>query len=354
MRDNKTERKTYILNRGAYDAPGAEVQLAAPEMVAPFDGKYPKNRLGLVEWLFSEENNLTARVAVNRLWQQIFGVGIVASSADFGNQGALPSHPELLDWLAITFREEGWDMKKMMKRLVLSNTYQQTSKTNDKLLEIDPNNKWLARASRDKLTAEMIRDNALAVSGLLVDKIGGPSVKPYQPPGIWEETTSGQGLTKYFMDKGDNQYRKSLYTFWKRTVPPPSMMTFDAAGRDLCEVERQKTSTPLQALVMLNNPVLIEAAQMIALNTIKEGYSMTDEQRIVRIFRKLTSRTPNVEEKKQLLVFLTNAEKGYNEKEATKIKELIKENKSIKAEKLYGLSVMTSLVFNLNEAIIKG
>ncbi len=354
MRDNKTERKTYILTRGAYDAPTDEVQLAAPEIVAPFEGKYPRNRLGLAEWLFADENSLTARVAVNRMWQQVFGVGIVASSADFGNQGALPSHPELLDWLAITFREEGWDMKKMMKRMVLSNTYQQTSKTNDNLMEIDPFNKWLARASRDKLTAEMIRDNALAVSGLLVDKIGGPSVKPYQPEGIWEETTSGQGLTKYFMDTGGNQYRRSLYTFWKRTVPPPAMMTFDAAGRDLCTVERQKTSTPLQALVMLNDPVLIEAAQVLAFNVLKEGELMTDNQRIEYIFRKLTSRTPDAEEKEKLLVFLKDTEQEYNDKKATKIKELIKENKSIKAEKLYGLSVMTSLVFNLDEAIVKG
>ena len=353
MRGNKTDRKTYILNRGAYDAPTAEVQLAAPEMVAPFEGKYPRNRLGLADWLFSDENSLTARVAVNRMWQQIFGVGIVASSADFGNQGALPSHPELLDWLSITFREEGWDMKKMMRRLVLSNTYQQTSKTNEKLLEIDPNNTYLARNSRDKLTAEMIRDNALAVSGLLVSKIGGPSVKPYQPPGIWEETTSGQGLTKYFMDTGGNQYRRSLYTFWKRTVPPPSMMTFDAAGRDLCEVERQKTSTPLQALVMLNDPVLIEAAQAMALNVLKKGDALSDEQRIEQLFRKLTSRKPDGEEKEKLLAFLANAEKEYDENTATKIKEISNENTAIKAEKLYGLSVTASLIFNLDEAIVK-
>ena len=237
--------------------------------------------------------------------------------------------------------------------MVLSNTYQQTSKTNEKLLELDPNNSYLARNSRDKLTAEMIRDNALSVSGLLVEKVGGPSVKPYQPPGIWEETTSGQGLTKYFVDSGGNQYRRSLYTFWKRTVPPPAMMTFDAAGRDLCTVERQKTSTPLQALVMLNDPVLIEAAQVMALNTLKEGEAKTDEERIVHIFRKLTSRTPDPEEKEKLLTFLKNAEQEYNEKEAQKINELIKVNQSIKAEKLYGLSVLTSLVFNLDEAIVK-
>ena len=355
MRDNKPQRKTYILNRGAYDAPTDEVQLAAPEMVAPFEGKYPRNRLGLAEWLFSDKNSLTARVAINRMWQQIFGVGIVSSSSDFGNQGALPSHPELLDWLATTFRENSWDMKKMMKLMVLSNTYQQTSKTNKNLLEVDPNNRYLARSSREKLTAEMIRDNALNVSGLLVNQIGGPSVKPYQPEGIWEETTSGQGLTKYVMDTGGNQYRRSLYTFWKRTVPPPAMMTFDAAGRDLCTVERQKTSTPLQALVMLNDPVLIEAAQVLAFNTLKKGGGMTDEQRIEFIFRKLTSRVPDLDEKEKLLTFLKYAEQNYKEEESTYIKELlIKENTTIKAEKLHGLAVLTSLVFNLDEAIVKG
>ena len=178
MKEEKDfKRKTYILNRGTYDNPTDEVQFAAPDVILPFSDKYKQNRLGLVEWLFDDENPLTARVAVNRLWQQMFGVGIVSTTADFGNQGDLPSHPELLDWLSVTFKEEGWDMKKMLKRMAMSNTYQQSSMVSPEVLEIDPENKYLSRSSRDKLTAEMIRDNALAVSGLLVNKIGGPSVK---------------------------------------------------------------------------------------------------------------------------------------------------------------------------------
>ncbi|MFK7750279.1 MAG: PSD1 and planctomycete cytochrome C domain-containing protein [Kordia sp.] len=347
MKDDAPTRKTYVLKRGAYDAHGDEVNFTTPKAVLPFTKNYEQNRLGLANWLFDDQNTLTARVAVNRLWQQIFGKGIVALSADFGNQGALPSHPELLDWLAITYREEGWNTKKMIKRMVLSNTYQQTTKTTDQLIEIDPNNKWLARSSRDKLTAEMIRDNALSVSGLLVEKVGGPSVKPYQPTGLWAETTSGQGLTEYIMDSGENLYRRSLYTFWKRTVPPPAMMTFDAATRDYCTVERQKTSTPLQALVMLNDPQLIEAANTLAIQVLKEN-NLTDEARIETIFRKITSRTPDATEIENLLKFLKETESNYDSTKKIKI------TNDIAKEKIYAFGVLTSLIFNLDEAIVKG
>ncbi|WP_230934486.1 PSD1 and planctomycete cytochrome C domain-containing protein [Psychroserpens luteolus] len=349
MRDDAPNRKTYVLKRGAYDAHGEEVEPATPKAVLPFDG-FKKNRLGLANWFFDEKNTLTARVAVNRLWQQIFGVGIVASSSDFGNQGALPSHPELLDWLAITFREDGWDMKKMMRRMVMSSTYQQTSKATPELLEIDPYNKWLARSSRQKLTAEMIRDNALAVSGLLVEKVGGPSVKPYQPKGLWAETTSGQGLTEYIMDTGENLYRRSLYTFWKRTVPPPAMLTFDAATRDFCTIERQKTSTPLQALVMLNDPQLIEASTVLATQLLKDK-NLTDKKRIQIIFRKITSRAPEEFEVDNLLNFLSDSEANYDD---TKRIQLTEKREDISEEKLYALSTLTSLIFNLDEAIVKG
>jgi len=354
MKDDAPNRKTFVLKRGAYDAYGDEVELGTPASVLEFTDAYEKNRLGLANWLFDEKNTLTARVAVNRLWQQIFGTGIVASSSDFGNQGALPTHPELLDWLALTFREEGWDMKKMMKRMVMSHTYQQTSKTTPEVLEVDPDNKWLARSSRHKLTAEMIRDNALMVSGLLVEKIGGPSVKPYQPAGLWAETTSGQGLTQYFMDSGENLYRRSLYTFWKRTVPPPAMMTFDAATRDYCTVQRQKTSTPLQALVMLNDPQLIEAANILALKILKKE-NLTDQERIKQIFRMITSRNPVDAEIDNLLKFLNETTQGYNEKKNDSIKYNINDiSNTISKEKIYAYSVLTSLVFNLDEAIVKG
>ncbi|MDU8886021.1 PSD1 and planctomycete cytochrome C domain-containing protein [Yeosuana sp. MJ-SS3] len=355
MKDNALERKSFVLKRGAYDAPTEEVEPSTPSMILPYSEEYPKNRLGLADWLFDDNNTLTSRVAVNRLWQQVFGVGIVSTSSDFGNQGALPTHPELLDWLAVTYREEGWDTKKMLKLMVMSSTYQQSSKVTPELLEIDPENKFLARSSREKLTAEMIRDNALKVSGLLVDKIGGPSVKPYQPEGLWEETTSGQGLTKYIMDTGENLYRRSLYTFWKRTVPPPAMMTFDAATRDFCSVKRQKTSTPLQALVMLNNPQLIEAAEILALHTLNEE-SLTDEQRIEKIFRKITSRKPNDSELNKLMNFIQENSNEVDEKALERMNKILsKENTGYEtANRLYAFSKLTTLVFNLDEAIVKG
>jgi len=355
MRDNAPDRKTFVLKRGAYDAPTDEVEASAPNKVLPFTDKFPKNRLGLANWLFDDDNTLTARVAVNRLWQQIFGVGIVSTSSDFGNQGALPTHPELLDWLAVTYREEGWDTKKMIKRMVMSSTYQQSTKTTPELLETDPDNRYLARISRDKLTAEMIRDNALKVSGLLVDKIGGPSVKPYQPEGLWEETTSGQGLTKYFMDIGESQYRRSLYTFWKRTVPPPAMLTFDAATRDFCAVKRQKTSTPLQALVMLNDPQLIEAAETLVLLTLNEE-TLTDEQRVEKIFRKITSRKPDDSELKRLMVYLEETLKEAEGKTKEKMEKKLstEENNQITSARLHAFTKLTSLIFNLDEATVKG
>lgn len=346
MKDDAPERKTFLLKRGQYDAPDEEVDLDTPKMILKYPDSLPKNRLGLAEWLFHKDNSLTARVAVNRMWQDIFGVGIVSTSEDFGNQGALPSHPELLDWLAVTFREEGWDMKKMYKRLVMSSTYKQTSKVSPQLLEIDPDNVLLARYSRDKLTAEMIRDNALAVSGLLVNKIGGPSVKPYQPPGLWAETTSGQGLTKYIPDTGENLYRRSLYTFWKRTVPPPSMMTFDAPTRDLCEVKRQKTSTPLQALVMLNDPQLVEASEHLAKNIVKDS-TLSQDERIKMIFRKITSRFPSEEELDKFNQYIETVEADFESNS-----EIDKTDNISKTE--YAYTLLSSLIFNLDEAIIKG
>jgi hypothetical protein len=349
MKDNAPNRKTYTLKRGQYDAPDEEVDLGTPKVILKYSDSLPKNRLGLANWLFSKNNSLTSRVAVNRMWQHIFGVGIVSTSEDFGNQGALPSHPELLDWLAVTFMEEGWDMKKMYKRLVMTSTYKQTSKTTPSLLELDPDNVLLARYSRSKLSAEMIRDNALAVSGLLVDKIGGPSVKPYQPPGLWAETTGGGGgsTAKYIPDTGENLHRRSLYTFWKRTVPPPTMMTFDTPTRDFCEVRRQKTSTPLQALVMLNDPQLIEAAEHLAKNTLKD-HTMSQNDRINHIFRKITSRLPTEEELNRLSTYVETVENDFE----GNVENTDKTESTSKTE--YAYTLLSSLIFNLDEAIIKG
>ena len=343
MKDAEEQiRKTYVLNRGEYDHPTREVDFGTPNKILAFNGEFEKNRLGLANWFFSDDHPLTARVAVNRLWQRMFGVGIVSTTGDFGNQGALPSHPELLDWLAVTFKEDGWDMKKMLRRMAMSATYQQSTKTTPKQMQSDPNNIYLARTTRHKLSAEMVRDNALYISGLMVDKVGGPSVKPYQPEGLWAETTSGQGLTKYIMDTGENMYRRSLYTFWKRTVPPPSMTIFDAASRDDCTVKRQKTSTPLQALVMLNDPQLIEASQVLAAMML-ENEDLSDENRITKIFRMITSRHPSEKELSELESYLTEIKDGFD---GSNIENISPDQ--------YAFTSLTSLIFNLDEALVKG
>ena len=310
-------RNTYILNRGAYDAPTAQqVEGGMPSNILKFDTHLPKNRLGLAQWLFDSKNPLTSRVAVNNLWQQFFGMGIVATPSDFGNQGALPTHPELLDWLAVTFMEEGWDTKRMIKRIVMSATYQQSSKPTALQLSIDPKNQYLSVFPRQKLTAEMIRDNVLVSSGLFVDKIGGPSVKPYQPPGLWDEMTGGStsnSLKRYIMSTDGNQYRRSLYTFWKRTVPPPGMITFDASTRDYCSVERQKTSTPLQSLILLNDPQVQNAAEAIA-SSILSSEIKKDKDRIITLHRKITGRKPSRKALSEMMDYLKTVAELQEEK----------------------------------------
>ncbi|WP_282087899.1 PSD1 and planctomycete cytochrome C domain-containing protein [Aquimarina algiphila] len=356
MKDEKGIRKNRVLNRGLYDAPGEEVPYTLPEQVLPFSDQYSQDRLGLAEWFFDDDNPLTARVMVNRLWQQMFGTGIVATADDFGNQGALPTHPELLDWLSVTFKEEGWDIKSMLKKMALSATYQQNSKITPELLEKDPENKLLARGSRYKLPAEAIRDNALAVSGLLVKKIGGPSVKPYQPPGLWAETTSGVGLTEYIADKGEGLYRRSLYTFWKRTVPPPSMLTFDAASRDFCTVQRQKTSTPLQALVLMNDPQFIEAATVMAIGVLENDAS-DEKQKIGALFKKITSRSPDEVELDKLSEYLNEQRQGYVKQETENIDPTVTSTldvpENIQPRELKAYTALASLLFNLDETITK-
>jgi hypothetical protein len=241
----------------------------------------------LARWLVSRENPLTARVTVNRLWDQFFGRGLVESVEDFGSQGDWPSHPDLLDWLAVEFMDSGWDVKGMVKTMLMSETYRQSSTASPDLLERDPDNTLLARGPRMRLPAEMVRDQALFAAGLLTEKLGGPSVKPYQPEGLWEEI-SGQ---KYKADTGENLYRRSMYTFWKRTAPPPFMMNFDAAGREACVVKQTRTNTPLQALNLMNDVTYVEAARMLAERMMREGGEDPDG-RIDRGFRLLLSRLP--------------------------------------------------------------
>ena len=317
MEEVRNLRKTYILNRGAYDSPTEhKVEGGMPSNILKFEVNLPKNRLGLSKWLFDPKNPLTSRVAVNNLWHQFFGMGIVATPSDFGNQGSLPTHPELLDWLAVTFVEEGWDLKKMIKRIVMSSTYQRSSKYNASLLNIDPKNQYLSVFPRQKLTAEMIRDNVLVSSGLFVNKIGGPSVKPYQPPGLWDEMTGGStsnSLKRYIMSTDGNQYRRSLYTYWKRTVPPPGMITFDASTRDYCTVERQKTSTPLQSLILLNDPQVQNAAEAIA-SLVLNSEIKKNKERIIEIHRRITGRTPTKKALSQMIDYLDSVGELHSEK----------------------------------------
>lgn len=327
MKETENLRKTYVLERGSYDAPSREVKPMTPNAVLPIN-KSNSNRLDLANWFFDDENPLTSRVVVNRLWQQFFGVGIVATPDDFGSQGNRPTNPELLDWLAVTYMENGWDTKKFIKKIVTSKTYMQSSKVDEQNKKLDHENVFLSYYPRQKLPAEMIRDNILASSGLLVNKLGGPSVKPYQPEGLWDEVIGGGGgsLARYVQSEGDNLYRRSLYTFWKKTVPPPSMMIFDASSRDNCEVKRQDTSTPLQSLTLMNNPEFIEAANFLSESI--ESKSLNTNDKIIYLYRTVTGRTPN-------------------NNEISKLKNYLKDQ--IELDNLNAFNKLTMLVYNLDE-----
>ena len=300
MRDFSEDRPTYILNRGLYDDKGEQVQKNVPSSILVWPDSLPRNRYGLGQWLTHADHPLTARVAVNQFWYLIFGKGIVETVEDFGNQGALPSHPELLDWLAVDFQENGWDVKRLLKQMVLSATYRQSSKIRPELKEIDPDNVLLARGPRYRRSAEMIRDNILAASGLLTSSIGGPSVYPYQPDGLWKEAMTHPFFPEYEVDYDKGLYRRSIYTFWKRLMPPPNMLVFDASTRGECQVRRQRSNTPLQALVLLNDPQMIEGCRVLAEKTWRQAEGDI-AQATQNAFRLLTSRLPNEREQQILL-----------------------------------------------------
>jgi mono/diheme cytochrome c family protein len=277
MNEKNEMPKAWLLTRGDYDKRADEVGPQTPAVLNPWKDDYPKNRLGLAQWLLDESNPLTARVTVNRFWQEIFGNGIVGSSGDFGVTGQLPTHPELLDYLAISFREDGWNIKNLFRTIVTSSTYRQSASVTNEKLAMDPSNKLLARGPRFRMDAEMIRDSALAASDLLVRKIGGPSVRPYQPPGVWEAVAMpGSNTRDYVVDKGEGLYRRSLYTFLKRSAPPPSMEVFNATAREVCTVKRERTNTPLQALVTMNDVQFIEAARILAQKSIQNHPNPAD------------------------------------------------------------------------------
>lgn len=291
MEEMAVPRQAFVLSRGVYDALEEPVSSGTPAIFASLPDDTSGNRLALAKWITHEHHPLTARVAVNRFWQMLFGQGLVATQGDWGNQGSLPSHPLLLDWLATHFMVSGWDVKALLKEIVLTKTYRQSSELTPAHLEHDPGNVLLARGPAFRLPAEMIRDQALATSGLLVLKQGGPPVKPYQPEGLWEELAAIENsISTYEQGHGEDLYRRSLYTFWKRSSPPPSLATFDAPTRELCLVQRQNTSTPLQALVLWNDPQFIEAARVMSEGLIEE--SLNNSERINDGFRLFTGRHP--------------------------------------------------------------
>ena len=300
MGDLINERPTYILDRGVYDAHGKRVSRDVPESILPWPEDLPRNRYGLGQWLIHPDHPLTTRVAVNQMWYLMFGKGIVETVEDFGNQGALPSHPELLDWLAIDFQKNGWDTKRLIRQMVTSATYRQSSKIRPELQQMDPGNYLLARGPRYRRSAEMIRDNILASSGLLNKKLGGPSTFPYQPPGLWKEVMTHTFFPEYEIDYENGLYRRSLYTFWKRNMPPPNMLIFDAASRAECQVRRQRSNSPLQALVLLNDPQIIEGCRALAEKVWEMSHGDIAKS-INTGFRILTSRMPSDRELKILL-----------------------------------------------------
>jgi len=295
MEELPRPKPAFVLKRGAYDSLGEAVTASTPKSLPALPKELPRNRLGLAKWLTQPDHPLTARVTVNRLWQQMFGRGLVETSDNFGTTGVPPTHPELLDWLARDFIDHGWDIKRTLRQIALSNTYRQSSRTTDVVRSKDPYNHLLARAPVRRLTAEMLRDQAFYASGLLVEKVGGPSVFPVQPAGLWNDSF---GKPKYVQSTGDDLHRRSLYTHWKRTAPPPTMTTFDAADRANCAAKRQSTSTPLQALVLLNDPQMVDAARNLAEKMLTE---QTVEAGIVLGMKSVLSRAPREEEMKVLL-----------------------------------------------------
>ena len=355
--NDSAPKTTYLLSRGNYDQPADSVQPGTPAGIYPFSDTLPKNRLGLAQWVTDTDNPLTARVFVNRIWGMVFGKGLVETSEDFGVQGSLPTHPELLDWLASDFMEHGWDVKYLLKKIMLSATYQQSSELTPDLKKADPENKLLARAPRFRMSGEMIRDYILATSGVLNTEIGGPSVKPYQPPGLWEETNAGGNrgiLTNYVPDTGDKLYRRSLYTFWKRTLPPASMTIFDAPTRDFCEVRRQKTNTPLQALALQNDIQVLEAARVLAQRMCAAEEDI--EILVKSVFTRILVRAPKDGELATLNAYYQDALNGFLTRPEDAQKLLASgEYQQLETDpaKTAALMLTAQVIYNLDETITK-
>jgi hypothetical protein len=359
MLDMPQPRDAYVLIRGAYDHKGEKVSPGVPAAIAPaLPPKAPANRLALAKWLVDPRHPLTARVTVNRFWQQAFGSGIVKTTEDFGSQGEWPSHPELLDWLATEFVASGWNVKHIQRLIVTSATYRQSSHVSPQLAAKDPENRLLARGPRYRMDAEMIRDTALAVSGLLVQHLGGKSVKPYQPPNLWEPISyTSSNTARFVQDKGPALYRRGMYTFWKRTSPPPSLTTFDAPSREACTVRRSRTNTPLQALVLMNDQQYVEAARHLAERMLHEG-GRSSAERIAFAFRLATSRQPSAAE---ISVFqkLYDAQRRVYEQSPDAATKLLhvgdsSYDRALDVKDLAAWTTVASVILNLDETVTKG
>ena len=359
MEELPVPRQAFVLNRGQYDAHGDKVAAGVPEdLIAPWPADAPKNRLGLARWFLQPRHPLTARVVVNRFWAQLFGIGLVKSVEDFGTQGEWPSHPEVLDTLARDFVDGGWNVKGFFKSIILSSTYRQTSDASPELYARDPENRLLARGPRVRLPAEIIRDQALSIAGLLTQKIGGPSVRPYQPAGIYEGIVVGADYpsTKWIEDKGEDLYRRSLYTFWKRTVPHPAMLTFDSPDREFCSARRSRTNTPLQTLVLWNETGYLEASRKLGERMLKEG-GADDASRTAYAFQLATGRAPTVNETRVLVRSLAKLRADFTARpdDAAKVIKVGASvpDSTLSAVELAAAAGVANMILTLDETITK-
>ena len=357
MQERMDRPSAFILFRGDYDKRRDPVKPETPRILPTMTADLPRNRLGFAQWLLRPDHPMTARVTVNRFWQELFGAGLVRTSGDFGVTGELPSHPELLDWLAVEFREDGWDIKRFFKLMVTSATYRQAALVTPEKREKDPANIWLSRGPRFRMDAEMIRDYALSASGLLVPKIGGPSVKPYQPEGVWEAVAMiGSNTRDYKRDSGENLYRRSMYTFWKRAAPPASMEIFNAPNRETCAVRRERTNTPSQALVTLNDPQFVEAARFLAQKVLTEGGEKIDG-RIDFLSQRLLARSFQPEERKVVDRVLGTLLAHYQSQPAEAKKLLAvgesRANPAVDAATLAAWTMLVNSLMNLDEVLNK-
>ncbi len=357
MADLPEKRESFVMDRGQYDKPKDKVTRGTPAIFPPLPAQAEYTRLDLAKWLISPQHPLTARVQANRLWQQFFGIGLVKTSNDFGSQGEPPSHPELLDWLAVTFRESGWDMKEFVRMIVTSHTYRQSAQCSDLALQKDPQNRLLARGPRFRLDAEAVRDQALFVSGLLSPKIGGKGVKPYQPENIWEPVGFGGSNTRnYIQDHGESLYRRSLYTFWKRTAPPPNMTSFDAPNRESYCLRRERSNTPLQALTLMNDIQFFEASRNFAQHVMQTNAST--DARITALFRISAGRFPSAQEAEIIRQSLAKQLAAYTAKPEEAKKAISygesKPDEKLNPAELAAWTMVANLVLNLDEVVTKG